>query len=137
MYFVFAIFWPVTSIFRKLVKSPDNSHNGKIFQNWNFHLKYVLDHSESIPIKKNVDQKFLSLWFFSTYEPIFRQNGYVPEKTFFTWGTFFKIDIVVLDTFWSIDQKNFRKLFDFGNFFATNRSIWYFNGKILIIFSIT
>ena len=42
-----------------------------------FVLKYVLEHSESIPTKKFFRPKIFVLAIFSTCDPIFRKNGYV------------------------------------------------------------
>ena len=49
---------------------------GKIFKIDIFVLKHVLDHSKSIPKKKFFFEKFSIFW-----SPIFRKNGYVPEKS--------------------------------------------------------
>ena len=86
-----------------------------------FVLKHVLDHSKSIPTKKIFFEKFSIFW-----SPIFRKNGYVPEKNFQR-EKIFKIDIFVLkhvlDHSKSIPTKKiFRKIFDFWAIFCHFRA---------------
>ena len=52
--FVFAIFWFMNPIFKKPAMPPRKVIRWKSFRNRYFHLKYILNHSESILIKKIV-----------------------------------------------------------------------------------
>ena len=93
-----------------------------------FVLKYILDHSESIPTKK-FDQKFLPS-IFSTCGLIFRKNGYVSQN-----GIFFQVEIFVLkyvlDHFESIlTKKNFRPKFFVFAIFSTCDPIFEKNGYV-------
>ena len=51
---------------------------GKFFEVEIFIFKYVLDYSESIPIKKN-QPKIFFFAIFLTYEANLQENGYVPR----------------------------------------------------------
>ena len=57
-------------------------------------LKYVLYHSESIPIKKIFNQKFLTLPFFQLMTPFLKKMAMSPEKN--QYGIFFEIEIFIL-----------------------------------------
>ena len=65
------------SIFRK--NGYVKSQLEKIFEFEIFVLKFVLDHSESIPTKKFLQPKFFVLAIFSTTDPIFRKNDHVKS----------------------------------------------------------
>ena len=70
-------------IFRKNGYVPEkNFQQEKIFKIDIFVLKHVLNHSKSIP-KKNFFEKFSIFG-----SPIFRKNGYFPEKKFSTGRNF-------------------------------------------------
>ena len=85
---------PVTPFFEKMVMS---SHNENFFRNRDFRFEYVLDHSESIPTKKNFRPEFLSLpffrpkmdknrerfWRFLVKTKIFFKKFFVPLKAIF------------------------------------------------------
>ena len=92
--------------FEKMAKSQKKKFSmGKIFKIVIFVLKHVLSYSKSILTKKKFFEKFSIFW-----SPIFRKNGYVPEKNFQR-EKIFKIDIFVLkhvlDHSTSIPKKNF------------------------------
>ena len=97
-----------------------------------FVLKHVLDHSKSIPTKKNFSKNFR---FFGHH--FFEKNGYVPEKNFQR-EKIFEIDIFVLrhvlDHSKSIPNKKFfSKIFRlFGPQFFEKTAMSqkkFFNGK--------
>ena len=69
----------------------ENSHNGKfLFEIGIFVLKYVLDHSQSIPTKKFRPKSFVFA-IFSTCDPVFSKKWLSSHN-----GIFFEIDIFVL-----------------------------------------
>ena len=87
-----------------------------------FILKYVLDHSKSILVKK-LDPKFLSLPFFRNVTPYFKKMAVSRGKS--KWDFFFEIEIFilkyVLDHSASIPiQKIWPKIFVFAIFFDQN-----------------
>ena len=72
IFWVFSIFW---AIFRKNGYVPEkNFQREKIFKIDIFVLKHVLDHSKSIPTKKNFE-KFSIFW-----SPIFRKTAMSKKK---------------------------------------------------------
>ena len=69
---MFSTYYPL--FFEKMAVSPEKSQNGNIFEIEIFILKYVFNHSESIPTKKNFSiQNFCLCHFFDLW-PRFSKN---------------------------------------------------------------
>ena len=97
--------------FRKKWLSHKKNSMGKIFKIDIFVLKYVLNHSKSIPTKKN----FRKIFDFLVTN--FSKKWLCLRKKF-QWKKIFKIDIIVLKYVLNHSKsiptkKNFRKIFDF------------------------
>ena len=87
----------------------------KIFKIDIFVLKHVLDHSKSIPTKKNFSKNFR---FFGHH---FFEKMAKSQKKKFQWEKIFKVDIFVLKYVLNHSKsiptkKIFRKIFDFLSF---------------------
>ena len=81
---------------RKTTKSHEkNFTREKIFDFEIFVLKYVSNHSESIPTKKNFRPKFFTLVIFSLFLSFWPKNDEVPRKNF-TREKIFDFEIFVL-----------------------------------------
>ena len=73
---------------------PKKGHNGKKSKSLFSFLKYVLDYSESIPIRKFFSRKIVFA-IFLTYDPQFFKKGLCPERNVIL-GKFVEIEALVL-----------------------------------------